>query len=686
MQILINQFALDLIERRSITLGEDIEIVCMSDWGTCVVGSRPCALEDISPEAAWGTAHVFSEDLAGPWVSALRDAPSLRWFQSPAAGHLWFYDDLLDHGVRITGAHVNAIPIAEYVLGAVLGQMQRVEEWRADRSSRTWRPHEFPEVSGSQWLVVGLGAIGSAVAERARAFGAHVIGVRRQPTGREPVHEMRAPDEVTGLLPGRDVVVLAAPETPQTRGLVDERFLASMKPGSILVNVARGTLVDERALMAALDHGHLGAAILDVFATEPLPAESPLWDHPRVVVTPHSSAGGLGRHERLADLFADNLARYRSGRSLLHEIGRDDEVPFEPLDFATLDEIEREARQRIDADVWDYIAGGAGDEITLVANEDAFRHWSLRPRLLTGAHPPDTATSFLGVSLATPLLVAPFAGDSLLNADGYTAVVEGAASVGATAIVPEVTAAPLEALAGESGPGAAIFQLSLRHPDAALRELLERAVEAGFRAVCVTADAPVVGVRRRDRRNRFNGRDRLTLGNFPRATTEDDAVLDDATRAQSPMSWGRLRDVMAGVPLPFAVKGVLTAEDARAAVDAGATAVYVSNHGGRQLDRAPATLEQLTEIVDAVGNDAEVAFDGGVRSGADVAIALALGARVVLVGRPAAWGLAAGGASGVARVLSILHDELVTTIALLGLPNLAELDRSVLQPSGGRST
>ncbi|MSO78434.1 MAG: hypothetical protein EXQ79_02370 [Acidimicrobiia bacterium] len=685
MQILVNQFAADLLERRSITLGEDVEVVCMSDGGALAIGSRECALEDIAPQAAWGTAHVFSEDLAGPWVSALHDVPSLRWFQSPAAGHLWFYDALLDRGVRITGAHVNAVPIAEYVLGAVLGQMQRVNEWRDDRSSRTWRPHEFPEVSGSTWLVVGVGAIGSAVAERARAFGAHIIGVRRRPTGREPVHEVRTPDEVAGLLPICDVVVLAAPDTPQTRGLVDEQFLASMKPGAILVNVARGALVDENALVAALDHGHLGAAILDVFATEPLPIESPLWDHPRVVVTPHSSAGGLGRHERLADLFADNLARYRSGRSLLHEVGRDHDEAFEPLDFATLDEIEREARQRIDADVWDYIAGGAGDEVTLTANEDAFGCWSLRPRLLTGAHPPDTATAFLGVDLATPLLVAPFAGDSLLNADGYAAVIEGAARVGATAIVPEVTAAPLETLAQGFGAAAGIFQLSLRHPDAVFAELVERVVDAGFRAVCVTADAPVVGVRRRDRRNRFEGRDRLALGNFPRATTDNEGVLDDTARAQSPMSWAHLREVMAAVPLPFAVKGVLTAEDARAAVDAGAAAVYVSNHGGRQLDRAPATLDQLAEIVDAVGEDVEVAFDGGVRSGADVAIALALGARVVLVGRPAAWGLAAGGASGVARVLAILHDELVTTIALLGLPNLAALDRSVLQPSVGRS-
>jgi len=276
------------------------------------------------------------------------------------------------------------------------------------------------------------------------------------------------------------------------------------------------------------------------------------------------------------------------------------------------------------------------------------------------------------------VLVAPFAGDSLLHAGGYAEVIEGAARVGTTAILPEVTAASLETCSLGFGDASGIFQFSLRHPDAVLSGLLERAVDAGLRAVCVTADAPVVGVRRRDRRNRFDGRSRLTFGNFSGVIGETE-LLDDTARAQPPMSWERLRAVMAAVDLPFAVKGVLTAADARAAVDAGATAIYVSNHGGRQVDRAPATLDQLAEIADAVGAEAEVAFDGGVRSGADVAIALALGARVVLVGRPAAWGLAADGASGVARVLEILHDELVTTMALLGLADLAAFDRSMLQ-------
>jgi phosphoglycerate dehydrogenase-like enzyme len=244
----------------------------------------------------------------------------MRWFQSPAAGYIALYDHLFVRGVRVTGAHVNAIPIAEYVLQAVLAHFQGVAEWAAARAAHEWRPHEFREVFGTTWLVIGVGSIGSAVAERARALGARVLGHRRHPTGREPVDEMLSREVLLDELPRCDVVVLAAPATPETTAFVDDQFLAAMAPHSVLVNVARGALVDEAALLTALDRGRPAAAILDVFATEPLPADSPFWEHPRVVLTPHSSAGGLARHGRVADLFVENLERYRNGQPLLHEV------------------------------------------------------------------------------------------------------------------------------------------------------------------------------------------------------------------------------------------------------------------------------------------------------------------------------------------------------------------------------
>jgi len=222
--------------------------------------------------------------------------------------------------VRLTTAHVNNVPIAEYVLREVLDRFQRADRWRAGQAAHHWEHHEWREVTGSTWLVVGVGAIGSAVAERARAFGAHVIGVRRTPDGTEPVDEMVGPDELLAQLPRADVVVLTLPASDTTHHLVDDVFLAAMQPDAVLVNVARGAIVDEAALVRALDAGRPGFAVLDVVETEPLPTESPLWDHPKVVVTPHSSSGGHGRFARGADLFAENLRRFRAGEPLRHEV------------------------------------------------------------------------------------------------------------------------------------------------------------------------------------------------------------------------------------------------------------------------------------------------------------------------------------------------------------------------------
>jgi 4-hydroxymandelate oxidase len=345
----------------------------------------------------------------------------------------------------------------------------------------------------------------------------------------------------------------------------------------------------------------------------------------------------------------------------------------EPPPFVDLDQAVDAARASLPPDALAYLEGGAEDEYTLRENRRAFGRWHLRPRLLTGAPAADPATTFLGFPVAMPVLVAPFAGDTLLHPDGYHGVLDAVASVGTLAVVPEVTGETLEALASSSPAAARIFQLSLRHPHAVLVDLLQRALDAGYGAFCVTVDVPVVGVRRRELRNPGA---RLEIANFQSRAT---GFMHDTGEREQPWTWSRLADVMAMTNAPFAVKGVLTAEDGRAAVDAGASAVYVSNHGGRQLDGAPATLDQLAEVVDAVGADAEVAVDGGVRSGGDVVKALALGARAVLVGRPVCYGLAAAGTAGVRRVLETLGHELTTALTLLGRARVTDLDRTVLQ-------
>jgi phosphoglycerate dehydrogenase-like enzyme len=320
MQILLPETAFNEFAERLAAV-EGVEWLRVRGDGTFVLDDEPVAPNEAEPEVAWGTAHIFRDGTLEHFFGALLTSETIRWFQSPAAGidHPVF-GMIMQRGIRLSSSHGNNIPIAEYVLGAVLRAYQRPEEWDAARREKAWRGHEFLEVHGTTWLIIGVGAIGSAIAERARAFGARVIGSRRHPAGDEPVDQMIGPHELLSVVPDCDVVVLAAPATPETRHVVDAPFLAAMREGSVLVNIARGSLVDEDALLVALERGVPETAILDVFETEPLPDDSPFWTHPRVVVTPHATDAGIGRHARNADLFLHNLERYRAGEPLRHEI------------------------------------------------------------------------------------------------------------------------------------------------------------------------------------------------------------------------------------------------------------------------------------------------------------------------------------------------------------------------------
>lgn len=285
-------------------------------------------------EAAWLSSDVFFSGWLDRFFEIVESAPGFRWLQSAAAGvDLAPYGRLMDRGVRLCNAHLTAIPIAEYVLRAVLDVFQEAGRWRAAQSDRRWEHHNFRELWRSRWLVVGLGAIGSETARRARAFEAHVTGVRRHPTGDEPVDAMISPTDMAAALPQADVVVLAAPATPETEGLVDDAFLSSMKPGAVLVNVSRGKLVDDDALLRALDGDRLAAAILDVFNSEPLEPDHRYWSHSKVVLSPHSSGGGLGRWDRGAELFCDNLRRLLADEALVNEVTTM-ELPYTDIPFA----------------------------------------------------------------------------------------------------------------------------------------------------------------------------------------------------------------------------------------------------------------------------------------------------------------------------------------------------------------
>jgi phosphoglycerate dehydrogenase-like enzyme len=305
-----------------------LEVLVMDEAGTITLDGAPVDVEAARPDAAWGNFEVFTGPAARPFSVALLKAPALKWVQSAAAGfdHPMF-GQLVAKGVTLTTSHGQAVGMADYVVAGVLDHFQRGPERRAAQAAKVWWRESFREVSGSQWLIVGFGAIGQGVARRARAFGATAVGVRRDPSAHPDADRIVRLEDLPAELPGADVVVLSIPLTPATRGLADGAFFARMKAGSVLVNVGRGGLVDEPALLAALDKGIPDHAVLDVFETEPLPAESRFWTHPRVSVNGHSSGSTGGQHLRNQALFLDNLERFAAGRPLLNAARSEDVLP-----------------------------------------------------------------------------------------------------------------------------------------------------------------------------------------------------------------------------------------------------------------------------------------------------------------------------------------------------------------------
>ncbi|GAA1203575.1 alpha-hydroxy acid oxidase [Pseudonocardia alaniniphila] len=350
-------------------------------------------------------------------------------------------------------------------------------------------------------------------------------------------------------------------------------------------------------------------------------------------------------------------------------------------DFATLSEIVEAARAGLPPDVRDFLDGGAGRELTLRRNRQAFERWAYRPRIMTGNGAPDLTTSFLGVSLGLPILTAPFGADGLFHPEGHCAVARANAAEGAASIVPEAGTHAVEAVAAAAPVAARIAQIHPMGRPSNFAAMLRRIEDAGYGAVCVTVDCPTVGWREGTRHNRFDPDPAVLTGNYP---VGGPVALDEVfgqlfTRTEPDWTWAELGERMAATRLPWMAKGILTAEAASAAVDAGASAVLVSNHGGRQLDGAPAALEQLPEVAAAIAGRAQIALDSGIRSGTDVVTALALGADVVVIGRLAAYGLAAAGEAGVRRIHQLLREEMRTVLTLLGAGSVRDLGPDFLQ-------
>jgi isopentenyl diphosphate isomerase/L-lactate dehydrogenase-like FMN-dependent dehydrogenase len=344
-------------------------------------------------------------------------------------------------------------------------------------------------------------------------------------------------------------------------------------------------------------------------------------------------------------------------------------------------DFERAAEEKLEPGVAGYFFGGAGDEVTLAENVAAWRRWRLRPRMLAGHEAWRTGTELLGASLSMPVLVAPVAYQRLVHDDGEAGMARAAAAAGtAMCLSTLATARPSEVAA--AAPGARLwFQLYCFRDEGVTRALMEEAVESGFEAIVVTVDAPRGGRRERDLRTGFEVPEGIGVPSVQAALGSERAVTIAETFAlmDPALGWSDLESLAAESDLPVLVKGVLTGEDAALAVERGAAGVVVSNHGGRQLDCVAAGADALPEVVDAVEGRGAVLVDGGVRRGTDVAIALALGADAVLVGRPALWGLAVDGEAGARRVLGLLREELELALALCGCASPAELSRAHVQ-------
>ncbi len=343
---------------------------------------------------------------------------------------------------------------------------------------------------------------------------------------------------------------------------------------------------------------------------------------------------------------------------------------MEPVNVS---EYESLAQERMEPTAWDYYQGGSDDEVTLRANRAAFERIRLRPRIAVDATPLDLSTGVLGIPVSLPILIAPTAYHGLARPEGETLTAAGAGLAKTLMVASTYSSRTMEEI-HQAASGPLWFQLYMHRDLELARSLVKRAEEVGYRAIVLTADTPRLGRRERDVRNKFTLPVNQRAANLPPEEETDSYILEPMV-----VSWETVDWLLSITSLPIILKGVLTAEDAQIAVERGIKGIVVSNHGGRQLDGSLASIEALPEVVEAVAGRCEVYMDGGIRRGTDVLKALALGARAVLIGRPALWGLAVGGSEGVHQILEMLRIELELSMVLAGRPTIASIDRSLVK-------
>jgi 4-hydroxymandelate oxidase len=338
-------------------------------------------------------------------------------------------------------------------------------------------------------------------------------------------------------------------------------------------------------------------------------------------------------------------------------------------------EFEALAKERLAKEEYDYIAGGATDEISVDRNRRAFETWALRPRVLRDVHSLDLSTTVLGTKVNFPVLIAPCGGHKKAHPDGEFATYRAAAARGTIFAVSANAAVSFEELA-KAAKGHLWLQMYFFPDREMTKEWLRRAKAAGYEAICVTLDSQWPPKRERNIRNNYHN---VRGVNFPPLDPQAAGRSGRAGGGADPAAtWKDLEWIKGATDLPIVAKGIMTGEDVEQCAQLGANAVIVSNHGGRHLDNTLATIEVLSEAVAAAKGKVEVFLDGGIRRGADVVKAIALGAKAVFIGRPLFWGLAVDGEHGVIRVLDILREEMEITMAKCGRPNIASIDSTVM--------
>ncbi|KAL3282801.1 hypothetical protein HHI36_005966 [Cryptolaemus montrouzieri] len=350
-----------------------------------------------------------------------------------------------------------------------------------------------------------------------------------------------------------------------------------------------------------------------------------------------------------------------------------------------IDDYEKYALSVLPRDALDFYRSGAGSQQTLADNRQSFLRYKIRPRFLRDVSNRNSSTTILGKKISMPIGISPTALQKMAHADGEVATARAAEAMGTIFILSTASSTSIEEVAKAAPNCIKWFQLYVFKDRNVTRSLVERAEKAGYEALVLTVDLPVLGIRHADVRNKFTLPQHLTYANFDSLTQQlknstNKVCLKDYINAiyDSSLQWNDIKWLKTITTLPIILKGVLTAEDALLAAEVQVDGIIVSNHGGRQLDDTFATIDVLEEIVQAVGNKMEIYMDGGIRDGVDVFKALALGAKMVFIGRPALWGLAHSGEDGVNNVLNILRNEFDTTLALSGCRGLGDIRREMV--------